>query len=241
MSDATFFTHPTTDWQRRYEALRAAFVDRLSDSLIAERFGYSKGYVSQLRHKFRHGGIEFSEPTAEGKTPRRKVNQSTREKIVQCREKKLSAGEIAEVLLQEGIELSISTVERVLSEEGFAKLPRRSQLKIGHTVKGASIPEKSGIVLMNSLDGERYESDGAGVFLFAPFLAQLDIGSVVKKAKLPESKAIPAMSYFLSTLALKLLGTERYAHVGDHSFDPGLGLFAGLNVLPKCTALSTYS
>jgi hypothetical protein len=60
-------------------------------------------------------------------------------------------------------------------------------------------------------------------------------------AKLPESKAIPAMSYFLSILALKLLGTERYAHVGDHSFDPGLGLFTGLNVLPKCTALSTYS
>jgi len=29
--------------------------------------------------------------------------------------------------------------------------------------------------------------------------------------------------------------------VGDHAFDPGLGLFAGLNVLPKCTALSTYS
>ena len=39
----------------------------------------------------------------------------------------------------------------------------------------------------------------------------------------------------------ELLGTERYAHVGDHAFDPGLGLFAGLNVLPKCTALSTYS
>jgi hypothetical protein len=49
------------------------------------------------------------------------------------------------------------------------------------------------------------------------------------------------MNYFLSILALKLLGTERYAHVGDHSFDPGLWLFAGLNVLPKCTALSSYS
>jgi len=45
----------------------------------------------------------------------------------------------------------------------------------------------------------------------------------------------------LSLLALKLLGTERYAHVGDHAFDPALGLFAGLNVVPKCTALSTYS
>ena len=40
---------------------------------------------------------------------------------------------------------------------------------------------------------------------------------------------------------MKLLGIERYAYVGDHAFDPGLGLFAGLNVLPKCTAMSTHS
>ena len=40
---------------------------------------------------------------------------------------------------------------------------------------------------------------------------------------------------------MKLLGTERYAHVGEHAFDAGLGIFAGLNVLPKCTALSSYS
>ena len=37
------------------------------------------------------------------------------------------------------------------------------------------------------------------------------------------------------------MGIERYAYVGDHAFDPGLGLFAGLNVLPKCTAMSTPS
>jgi hypothetical protein len=92
-----------------------------------------------------------------------------------------------------------------------------------------------------SLNGAKYESDGAGVFLFAPFLAQLDIVDVIRKAGLPGSRTIPAINYFLSIMALKLLGTERYAHVGDHSFDPGLGLFTGLNVLPKCTALSTYS
>ena len=40
---------------------------------------------------------------------------------------------------------------------------------------------------------------------------------------------------------MKLLGIERYAHVGDHAFDPGIGLFTGLNVVPKCTAMSTYS
>jgi len=241
MNNANYFTHPTADWQRRYEALRAAFVERLPDKLIAERFGYSPGYVSQLRFQFRHGKIDFSEPIADGKTTRRKVLRDTRDKIIQWRRKDLSAGEILEVLLQEGVELSIRTVERVLAEEGFPKLPRRAQLKIGRTVKGGEIPEKAEPVRMALLDGARYESDGAGVFLFAPFLAQLGIESVIKKAKLPETRAISAMNYFLSVLALKLLGTERYAHVGNHSFDPGLGLFAGLNVLPKCTALSTYS
>ena len=241
MNDASYFTKPTAEWQRRYEALRAAFVERLPDKLVAERFGYSPGYVNQLRFKFRHGKIDFSEPTAEGKAPRRKVDRGIREKIVQWRQKNLSAGEILEVLLQDGVELSIRTVERVLAEEGFPKLPRRTQLRVGRTVKGSEIPEKAEPVRVESLDGVRYNSDGAGVFLFAPFLAQLGIEDVIKKAKLPETRTISAMNYFLSILALKLLGTERYAHVGDHSFDPGLGLFTGLSVLPKCTALSTYS
>ena len=52
---------------------------------------------------------------------------------------------------------------------------------------------------------------------------------------------IPAINYFLSFLAVKLVGTQRYAHMGDHAFDSGIGLFAGLNVLPKTTAMSTYS
>lgn len=52
---------------------------------------------------------------------------------------------------------------------------------------------------------------------------------------------IPAINYILSFLTLKLAGNERYAHVGDHAFDPGLGVFTGLNVIPKCTAMSTYS
>ena len=151
--------------------MRAAIVDRLSDDFVAERFGYSPGYVSQLRFKFQHGMIDFSEPAPEGKTARRKVTKEIRDKFVLCRQKGLSAGEIAELLLQDGIELSIRTVERVLAEEGFPKLPRRTQLQIGRTVKGAEVPEKSTAVHTGGLEGGRYESDGAGVFLFAPFLA----------------------------------------------------------------------
>ena len=241
MNDAKFFTHPVHDWQRRYEALRSSFVDRLPARIVADRFGYSQNYILLLRHLFMHGKIDFSEPVPEGKLARRHVTSVVREKIRTWRQHNLSAGEITECLSEDGIEISVRTVERVLREEGFPKLPRRSRLKMGMTVKGAHIPEKSKAITLGDMDGEKIHSPTAGIFIFAPFLAQLDIDSIVRSAGLPGSKVIPAKNYLASFLALKLLGTERYAHVGDHSFDPGLGLFAGLNVIPKCTAMSTYS
>ena len=241
MSDEKFFTHPELDWQRRYEALRAAFVERLPDKVVADRFGYTHGYVRLLKHRFRHGKLDFAEPVAEGKAARRGVTTAVREKIRDWRQRRLSAGEIAELLSEEGVELSVRTVERVLAEEGFPKLPRRTRIKIGLTVRGEEIPERSESIRLADVEGQRFDCAGAGIFLFAPLLAQLDIERVVRAAGLPESKVIDAQSYLLSFLALKLLGTERYAHIGDHAFDPGLGLFAGLNVLPKCTALSTYA
>jgi len=241
MRDATFFTHPKLDWQRRYEALRASFVDRLSAAAIADRFGYKPGYVRLLRHLFRTGKTDIHEPPSEGRAARRRVSRKVRDKIRSWRERRLSAGEIAQLLSEEGVEISVRTVERVLAEEGFEKLPRRTRLKVGLTVKGTSVPAKAEAITLAALDGKSFESDAAGIFLFAPFLAQLDLDGVVRAAGLPGTKVIPAMSYLLSFLALKLLGTERYAHVGDHAFDPGLGLFAGLSVLPKCTAMSTYS
>jgi len=241
MRGATYFTRPKADWQKRYEALRASFVERQSAKAVAQCFGYTPAYVNLLRHLFRTGKLDLSEPLPEGRAARYRVSAEVRQKIRQWREKSLSAGEITQLLSEDDIELSVRTVERVLAEEGFPKLPRRSRLKIGLTVQGAEVPDRSRRVALSSLRGERFESSAAGVFLFAPFLAQLEIADVVREAALPGTRTIPALSYLLSFLALKLLGNERYAHVGDHAFDPGLGLFAGLNNLPKCTALSTYS
>ena len=240
MRDDSFFTQPVIDWQKRYEALRAVFVDRLPGSVVAERFGYSPGYIRVLCHQFRTGKIDFSEPVPEGKVKRRRISVEVRQKIINWREQRLSAGDITELLNEESIEISIRTVERILAEEGFPKLPRRTRLKIGLTVKQAQVPERSEPIHLSSIDGCRWESPGAGVFLFAPFLAKFNIDNILRAAGLPGTKCIPARNYLLSLLALKLLGTERYSHVGDHAFDPGLGMFAGLNILPKCTALSTY-
>ena len=241
MRDANFFLHPEHEWQRRYEAIRASFVDRLPAKVVADKFGYSPRYVHLLRHQFIHEKIDFAEPVPEGKAARRCVDSKLRQKICNWREHRLSAGEITQLLSEEGIEISVRTVERVLAEEGFPKLPRRSRLKLGFTVKGAEVPAVSEVVTLGKLEGKKFDCDSAGVFLFAPFIEKLDIKKIISAAGLPGSKVIPAASYFLSFLALKLMGTERYAHVGDHAFDPGLGLFAGLNAIPKCTSLSTYS
>jgi transposase len=241
MRDATYFTKPIHEWQKRYESLRASFVDRLPAAAVAERFEYSVAYVHLLRHQFTTGKIDFSEPVTEGKAARYRVTAETRRKIRAWREKELSAGEIAQLLSEEGADISVRTVERVLAEEGFPKLPRRTRLKIGLTVKGAEVPQRSEGVSLAQMEGRHFTCESAGAFLFVPFLEKFQVAELVRSAGLPGSKIIPAVSYFLSFLALKLIGTERYGHTGDHAFDPGLGLFAGLNVLPKCTAMSTYS
>jgi hypothetical protein len=81
----------------------------------------------------------------------------------------------------------------------------------------------------------------AGVFLFVPFLTKIGLDKIVGAADMAGTKMIPPVSYVLSLLALKLLDKERKSHISDWSFDEALGLFAGLNVLPKTTAITDYS
>ncbi|MBI5755749.1 MAG: hypothetical protein HZA12_02385, partial [Nitrospirae bacterium] len=48
MPDRKFFLYPEFDWQRRYEALRASFVERLPAKVVAERFRYTPEYIHLL-------------------------------------------------------------------------------------------------------------------------------------------------------------------------------------------------
>jgi hypothetical protein len=81
----------------------------------------------------------------------------------------------------------------------------------------------------------------AGIFLFWPLLAQIGFDRLVQQAHYPGSEMIPAVSALLSLLTLKLLDKERRSHINDFNFDEALGLFAGLNVLPKKSFATDYS
>src|SRR5207248_7861253 len=69
----------------------------------------------------------------------------------------------------------------------------------------------------------------------------LGFDRLVQQAAYPNSRMVPAVSALLSLLVLKLLDKERRSHISDFNFDETLGLFAGLNVLPKKSFATDYS
>jgi hypothetical protein len=89
--------------------------------------------------------------------------------------------------------------------------------------------------------GRHLRTRVAGLFLFLPLLARLQFGDIVRQAGYPGSRMIPAPAALLSLLALKLLDKERRSHIDDFNCDEALGLFAGLNVLPKKSFVTDYS
>ena len=89
--------------------------------------------------------------------------------------------------------------------------------------------------------GHRLVTRHAGLFLFLPLLAQLRFDRLVTKADYPGTQMVPAANALMSLLALKLLDKERLSHIDDFNCDEALGLFAGLNILPKKSFATDYS
>ncbi|MCP5005419.1 MAG: transposase, partial [Planctomycetes bacterium] len=90
---------------------------------------------------------------------------------------------------------------------------------------------------------ERFHVDcpSVGVFFFIPYILESGILDLVKECELPESSDIGSTHACLSMLLLKLIGGKRLSNIGTYDKEPGLGVFAGLNILPKPTYMCTYS
>jgi hypothetical protein len=96
-------------------------------------------------------------------------------------------------------------------------------------------------LVLSPADPLRLRTRVAGLFLFLPLLARLGFHKVVRRADYPGSKMVPADAALLSLLTLKLVDKERRSHIDDFNFEEALGLFAGLNVLPKKSFATDYS
>lgn len=232
-----FFSHPATPNQRRYEALRAYFLEGASLQEVAERFGYALNSVSSLVRDFRAGQHEFFlRPKSGPKVA--KAKEAARPQVVKLRRQGLSAYEIADALKDSPTPLNRTGVAEILREEGFARFQPRP-----HALRGG--PSRAPLVRAERIDVAdlpvQFHTPVAGIFLVIPELLQLELPQLVSNAGYPSSPDIPALSYILSLLALKLIAVRRISHVTDAAHDPALGLFTGLSAIPKITALSTYS
>ena len=234
---AGVFLEPANATHRRYEALRAYFVEKLSCTEAAERFGYTPGSFRVLVHKFRVDPHRtFFVPPQKGPKTAPKRDR-VRERVVALRKHNLSIYDIGRALKAEGETLSAVAVSLILKEEGFARLPRRAEEERPEQARPATAAD----VRQVDWSPRTFRTQFGGLFLFAPYLAALPFDALMRQAGLPGSKMIPAAHAMRSLLGLKLVGSARHSHVMSDVFDEGLALFAGLNAIPKRAFLTEYS
>ena len=240
-AEAGFFIGPEKPIHRQYEALRAYFVEQVSSAEVASRFGYTPGSFRVLCHRFRNDEDvqeRFFKDVQRGPQAAH-VRDRLRERVVAMRKKNLSVYDIQSELRAAGENVGVNALSVLLREEGFAKLPRRKDEERPPVLN----PEQAPIADVRLLDlaPRSFRTRSAGLFFFVPLMHKVDLGQLAADVGLPGSKMIPGEQALRSSLALKLIGIERKSHVMQLVNDEGLALFAGLNVVPKRSYLSTYS
>ena len=235
-----YFQNPKEPAQKRYEALRAYFLESLTQKEAAKRAGYSISTFQSLVSNFQNGKVEFFVKPQYGPN-RRQASDFIHERIVSLRKSGHSVYEIKDILSKEGFGTSIQTVNRIIKDEGYAKLPRRTREELGITKKNMLLPPTSNAIDLDQIERFRFECQVGGIYYFIPYILQTKLYELISSAPFPETSKLSKINSILSILALKLIGHERLSKISSYNHDTGFGFFAGLNVPPKTTATSTYS
>src|SRR5205814_2282499 len=238
------FAQPTHANQRRYEAVRAYVYEGAPLGEAAARFGYTPSALASLTRDFRAGKLALF--TEAGKPGRKSAprKDAARGRVIQLRCQGLSVHEISRRLAAEDRPLNRTGVGQILAEEGFGRLLRHPQPEA--SISPATAGRDTKLPRTKVIDFAAFPATAttrlAGLLLAVPDLVSaLDLPALARNAGYPATKAIPAASWLLSLLALKLTATRRVSHVDDLLDDPASALFAGLAILPKKSALTDYS
>ena len=171
-------------------------------------------------------------------------NEELVEIIVNLRKKQLSIPDIKILLDGKGYDVSESFIYNVCDENGFARLPKRGKQDRQELMESSGYmdvlhaPESA---LCQFTEPEQFSSKGVGVLCFLPFIKAFGIDKAIEESSYFGTKQIPKLNSVLAFLALKLSNVKRYGQDDGWCMDRGLGMFAGLNVLPKTTWFSSYS
>src|SRR5258708_4674494 len=224
------FAQPAQASRRRYEAVRAYLLDGAPLAETATRFGYTPPTLASLVRDFRAGKLAlFADPGKPGRKSAPKKD-AARGRVIELRRQGLSAYEISTRLAAEGSPLNRTGVGQILAEEGFGRLLRHPEpeASISRATAGRDTNLPRAKVIDFAAFPERADTRLAGLLLAVPDLVALDLPALARAAGYPSTKVIPAASWLLSLLALKLTATRPVSHVADLLDDPASALFARL-------------
>jgi transposase len=244
MNIIDFFQSPSSVIHRQYEALRAFYVEKQSAEIVADRFGYTKATIyslaRDLKKRLQSAEIEsyfFNEPLRGRRITA--GHDELRELIVLLRKKYLSVPDIKSILDSQNKVLSERHIYNILRAEGFTRLPRRNRKEKEIALQNDIVKASKAELL--EVTSEEFSSLDAGLLVFLPYIKNYGIDKLIDNSKYPGTKQLPKLHSILAFLGLKLSNVRRYTADDLWCMDRGLGLFAGLNVLPKAGWYSSYS
>ena len=243
MEPKQYFAKPSTVQQRQYEALRAFFLKEHTAAQSAEQFSYSLNtfysLVRDFKLKLKSDEEPFFASTKAGRKPKDTTGE-VKSIIIAMRKKYMSVPDITSVLEAMGHHISEKYVYNVINEEGFDRLPRRSIETKKHVCSTIKLEAPKATPL--KFKAERFSSQNTlGTLCLLPYLQQYGLINLIRSSTYPETELLDKVTSILSFVALKLSNARRYTADDAWCMDRGLGLFAGLTVLPKAAWFSSYS
>ena len=243
-----FFINPKNVLHKQYEALRSFYVDgRLADD-VAKQYGYTKSaFYSLVRDfKIRMQSKDFNLAEHFFKTPVagrrvRSDTMATKDLIIELRKKHYSVPDIKTFLDADGRQISERHIYTILMGEGFVRLPRRDKTEkasLAINPKTLAAPKAQ---ILKITKPEKFTSNACGVLIFLPYIVTLGLDKLISASLYPETTQLSRINSILSFVTLKLTNVCRYSTDDLWCMDRGLGLFAGLNVLPKASWYTSYS
>jgi transposase len=234
-----YFTEPASAAQRRYEALRAYFLEEMPAAEVADRFGYSTATVRQMATLLRKGRLALFAGTRPGPKGPRKATGTLRARVLELRAAGHSVTEIAAALTREGMPVSAQTAWQILDAEGLPRLGRRDAGRRGpparlDPVKATALPGwPAGPVSL--------PCDHAGLLLLFPAICDTRLPDLITQAGYPSTRELSPWQSIGTLLLAKCARKPRVSHAGTLADDEGLAFTLGLTALPKTTHLGTYS
>ena len=244
MNEKDYFLNPSTIAQKKYEALRAFFIDELPAKEVAEKFEYTYRAFTSLVAEYRKARREKPEEEFffQVKKPGRKEMKNKRSivrMVVELRKNYLSVPDIKVVLDGKNLKVSEKEIYLIVKQEGFARMPRRTK-KEKQSFEIPTIKSEQSFMLKHEYT-DMFNSNSLGLLCFWPYIKRFGIDKIINESDYPETRAVSKFSSIMSFLALKLTNIRRYSADDLWCMDRGPGFFAGLNVLPKTGWFSSYS